>query len=143
MPLGLFRIRSFTASVIAFFLAAMGFFAAVVFLPRWFQFVLGNSATESGYQILPLLAGLIIAAVASGQIVARTGRYKALIVGALLRDGGRPLPADEPPARHAAAADLAVDGDHRARRRANLRGLHPRGAERGAGPGARHRRPAA
>ncbi len=84
VPLGLFRIRSFTASVMAFFLAAMGFFAAVVFLPRWFQFVLGNSATESGYQILPLLLGLIIAAVSTGQIVARTGRYKALTVGALL-----------------------------------------------------------
>jgi EmrB/QacA subfamily drug resistance transporter len=84
VPLGLFRMRAFTASVIAFFLAAMGFFAAVVFLPRWFQFVLGSSATESGYQILPLLAGLIIAAVSTGQIVARTGRYKALTVGALL-----------------------------------------------------------
>jgi EmrB/QacA subfamily drug resistance transporter len=84
VPLGLFRIRSFTASVMAFFLAAMGFFAAVVFLPRWFQFVLGNSATESGYQILPLLMGLIIAAISTGQIVSRTGRYKALTVGALL-----------------------------------------------------------
>ena len=83
-PLGLFRLRAFTASVIAFFLAAMGFFAAVVFLPRWFQFVLGSSATESGYQILPLLLGLIIAAVSTGQIVARTGRYKALTVIALL-----------------------------------------------------------
>ncbi|HKO34410.1 MAG TPA: MDR family MFS transporter [Candidatus Limnocylindria bacterium] len=84
VPLELFRIRAFTASVMAFFLAAMGFFAAVVFLPRWFQFVLGSSATESGYQILPLLAGLIIAAISTGQIVARTGRYKALTVGALL-----------------------------------------------------------
>jgi EmrB/QacA subfamily drug resistance transporter len=84
VPLGLFRMRAFTASVIAFFLAAMGFFAAVVFLPRWFQFVLSSSATESGYQILPLLAGLIVAAVSAGQIVARTGRYKALTVGALL-----------------------------------------------------------
>ena len=87
VPLGLFRIRAFTASVIAFFLAAMGFFAAVVFLPRWFQFVLGSSATESGYQILPLLAGLIIAAISTGQIVARTGRYKALTIGALLLTG--------------------------------------------------------
>jgi EmrB/QacA subfamily drug resistance transporter len=84
VPLGLFRIRAFTASVMAFFLAAMGFFAAVVFLPRWFQVVLDSSATESGYQILPLLLGLIVAAVSTGQIVARTGRYKALTVVALL-----------------------------------------------------------
>ncbi len=84
LPLGLFRIRAFTASVVAIFLAAMGFFAVVVFLPRWYQVVAGASATESGYQILPLLGGLIVSAVGSGQIVARVGRYKALILGALL-----------------------------------------------------------
>jgi EmrB/QacA subfamily drug resistance transporter len=84
LPLRLFGIRDFTASVLAFFLAAMGFFAAVVFLPRWFQVVNGNSATESGYQILPLLLGLIVSAIATGQIVSATKRYKALTVGALL-----------------------------------------------------------
>ena len=84
VPLRLFRIPAFTASVVAIFLAATGFFAVVVFLPRWYQVVGGASATESGYQILPLLGGLIISAVSSGQIVARTGRYKALILVALL-----------------------------------------------------------
>ena len=84
LPLGLFRIRAFTASVIAIFLAAMGFFTTVVFLPRWYQVVAGASATESGYQILPLLGGLIVSAVTAGQVVARVGRYKTLIFGALL-----------------------------------------------------------
>jgi MFS family permease len=65
------------------FLAAFGFFTAVIFLPRWFQTVAGASATESGYNLLPLLAGLIVSAIASGQIVARTGRYKILIFGSL------------------------------------------------------------
>ena len=84
VPPGLFRNRSFTISVAAFFLASFGFFAAVVFLPRWFQVVNGSSATESGYQILPLLGGLILSATGSGQIVARTGRYKLLLVSALV-----------------------------------------------------------
>ena len=84
VPLELFRIRSFSISVAAFFLASFGFLAAVVFLPRWFQVVNGSSATESGYQILPLLGGLIISATATGQLVARTGRYKALIFAALV-----------------------------------------------------------
>ena len=84
VPLSLFRMRTFTASVMAMFLAAMGFFAAIVFLPRWFQVVAGASATESGYQILPLLGGLIVSAVTAGQLVARTGRYKTLIVSALV-----------------------------------------------------------
>jgi EmrB/QacA subfamily drug resistance transporter len=84
VPIGLVRLRSFTVSVAATFLAAFGFFAAVVFLPRWFQVVNGSSATESGYQLLPLLGGLIVSAVVSGQIVARTGRYRWLIFVALL-----------------------------------------------------------
>jgi EmrB/QacA subfamily drug resistance transporter len=84
VPLDLFRNRSFTVSVASMFLAAFGFFTAVIFLPRWFQTVGGASATESGYNLLPLLAGLIVSAIASGQIVARTGRYKALIFGSLV-----------------------------------------------------------
>ncbi len=84
VPLELFRNRSFTVSVVAVFLAAFGFFATVVFLPRWFQVVAGSSATVSGYQMLPLLGGLIFSAVASGQIVSRTGRYRLLTFGALV-----------------------------------------------------------
>src|SRR5205823_2416300 len=82
VPIELFRNRSFTLSVIAMFMASMAFFAPVVFLPRWFQVVGGASATQSGYQILALLGGLIISAIVSGQIVARTGRFKPLALGA-------------------------------------------------------------
>jgi EmrB/QacA subfamily drug resistance transporter len=84
VPLELFRNRSFTVSVAAVFLASFGFFATVVFLPRWFQVVAGSSATVSGYQMLPLLGGLIFSAVAAGQIVSRTGRYRVLTFAALV-----------------------------------------------------------
>ena len=67
VPLSLFRLRTFTISVAAMFLAAFGFFTAIIFLPRWFQTVAGASATESGYNILPLLAGLIFSAIASAR----------------------------------------------------------------------------
>ena len=78
----LFRNRSFAISVTAMFMASMAFFAPIVFLPRWFQVVGGASATQSGYQILALLGGLILSATLSGQLVARTGRYKWLALGA-------------------------------------------------------------
>jgi EmrB/QacA subfamily drug resistance transporter len=89
IPLGLFRNRAFSISVIAMFAASMAFFAPIVFLPRWFQVVQGSSATQSGYQLLALLGGLIISAMGSGQIVARTGRYKvlALVAAATLGVG--------------------------------------------------------
>ena len=80
LPLSLFRNRSITVSLIAVFLAGFGFFGAIIFVPRWFQVVLGSSATESGYQILPLLAGLIVSSVVSGQVISRTGRYRWIIV---------------------------------------------------------------
>ena len=60
------------------------FFASVIFLPRYFQTVLGESATNSGYATLPLLLGVIISSISAGQLVARRGRYKALILGAIL-----------------------------------------------------------
>jgi MFS family permease len=78
--LSLFRNRSISVSLVAVFLAGFGFFGAIIFIPRWFQVVLGSSATESGYQILPLLAGLIVSSVVSGQVISRTGRYRWLIV---------------------------------------------------------------
>jgi EmrB/QacA subfamily drug resistance transporter len=84
IPLGLFRIRAVAISVGAAFLAASGFFTAIVFLPRWFQVVGGASATISGYEMLPLLGGIIISAVTGGQIVAKTGRYRRLMVGSML-----------------------------------------------------------
>lgn len=84
IPLGLFRNRAFTISVAGAFLAASGFFTAAVFLPRWFQVVGGASATSAGYQMLPLLGGIIVSATAAGQIVARTGRYRLLMAGALV-----------------------------------------------------------
>jgi EmrB/QacA subfamily drug resistance transporter len=84
VPLGLFRIRTFSISVAAMFFAGFGFLTAVIFLPRWFQTVEGLSATASGYSLLPLIIALIVSATLSGQIVARLGRYKWLMVGSLV-----------------------------------------------------------
>ena len=65
-PLDLFRDRSYAVTILATFLAAIGFFGAIIFLPRWFQFVQGISPTESGLQTLALLAGLILSSIVSG-----------------------------------------------------------------------------
>ena len=87
VPLDLFRTRTYAASMLATFFAAFAFFGAIIFLPRWFQIVQGYSPTFSGLALLPLMAGLIASSVASGLIVARTGRYKWLTVGAIVLMG--------------------------------------------------------
>jgi EmrB/QacA subfamily drug resistance transporter len=84
IPLGMFRNRTYTASLLSTFLVSFGFFGAIIFLPRWFQFVNGSSATESGYQIFPLLIGLIGSSIISGILVSRTGRYKPIILFGLV-----------------------------------------------------------
>lgn len=84
VPLDLWRGRTYAASILSTMLISFGFFGAIIFLPRWFQFVAGSSATESGYQTLPLLVGLIISSMLGGIIVSRTGRYKIVIVTGLV-----------------------------------------------------------
>ena len=84
IPLHLFRNRTFSASMISIFFATFGFGAMIIFLPFYFLIVEGASATESGYRFLPFMFGLIVASIASGQIVSRTGRYKAIVIGGLI-----------------------------------------------------------
>jgi EmrB/QacA subfamily drug resistance transporter len=84
VPLHLFRNRTFSASLVSTFFVNFGFGAAIIFLPLFFQVVEGNSATESGYRLLPFLVGLIGASILSGQLVARTGRYKLLLLGSMV-----------------------------------------------------------
>jgi EmrB/QacA subfamily drug resistance transporter len=84
VPLHLFRIRTYTSSMIATFFASFAFFGAIIFLPRWFQFVQGFTPTFSGLAALPLMVGLIFSSIVSGLIVSRTGRYKWLTVSAIV-----------------------------------------------------------
>lgn len=83
VPLELFRIRNYAVTIAATFLAAIGFFAAIVFLPRWLQFVQDVSPTESGLQLLPLLGGVILSSILGGVLVSRTGRFKWILSAAL------------------------------------------------------------
>jgi EmrB/QacA subfamily drug resistance transporter len=87
VPLHLFRNRTYSASMIATFFASFAFFGAIIFLPRWFQIVHGYSPTFSGLAALPLMVGLISSSIVSGILVARTGRYKWLTVGAIVLMG--------------------------------------------------------
>jgi EmrB/QacA subfamily drug resistance transporter len=76
MPLRLFRNSVFATSSIIGFVVGFAMFGAITFLPLYMQRVQGASATESGLRLLPLMAGLLLTSLASGQIISRTGRYK-------------------------------------------------------------------
>jgi MFS family permease len=88
VPVRLFRDPTFAVACVVVLLAVAGLFVSIVFMPRYFQFVHGASATSSGWQIMTLLLGLIVGAVGCGQIVARTGRWKILLLGAMAAGAG-------------------------------------------------------
>ena len=130
IPLGLFRNRTYSSSMVSSFFAAFAFFGAIVFLPRWFQVVHDFSPTYSGLAALPLMIGLIFSSIVSGFLVSRTGRYKWLLVGAIVLIGRGDPVHDPAERRHPAGGRLAVDVPRRSRRRADVLGLHDRRPER-------------
>ena len=76
IPLNLFRIRTFTVASTIGFVIGFTMFGAIVYLPLYLQVVHGSSPTQSGLQLLPLMAGLLLTFIVSGRLVSRTGRYK-------------------------------------------------------------------
>jgi EmrB/QacA subfamily drug resistance transporter len=76
LPLGLFRSSVFTVSSAMGFAIGMAMFGAIVFIPLYLQLVYGASPTSSGLRMLPLMAGILAAAIASGRAISRLGRYK-------------------------------------------------------------------
>jgi EmrB/QacA subfamily drug resistance transporter len=80
LPLDLFKNRIFTLSVITVMLVGLSMFGAIINLPLFIQGVQGQSATNSGNAILPLMFGSIVFSILSGQIVSRTGKYRILAV---------------------------------------------------------------
>ncbi len=85
LPASLFKNSIFTVSALASLLAAMGMFGSIMFIPLFFQGVLGLTATHSGQFMTPMMLSLLVAAIAGGVTVTKTGRYKAiaLLGGAL------------------------------------------------------------
>jgi predicted MFS family arabinose efflux permease len=82
LPLTLFRSSVFDVANAMGFTIGMAMFGAIVFIPLFLQLVYGASPTSSGLRLLPLMAGLLVAAIASGRAISRIGRYKIFpIVG--------------------------------------------------------------
>jgi EmrB/QacA subfamily drug resistance transporter len=76
LPLHLFRLRVFSITSLVGFIVGFGMFGAITYLPAFFQVVRGISPTVSGIYILPVMAGLLVTSITSGQVIARTGKYR-------------------------------------------------------------------
>ncbi|MET8471450.1 MFS transporter [Streptomyces sp. NPDC004856] len=91
IPMRLFRNAIFSKTSFLSVLIGAGMFGGMLMIPQYLQIVKGASPTRSGLEMLPLMAGMMIASIISGQITGKTGRYKIfptlgtlLMVAALL-----------------------------------------------------------
>jgi EmrB/QacA subfamily drug resistance transporter len=85
IPLKLFRSPTFSMATVLGVLVGFGMFGGMMTIPLYLQLVNGATPTESGFLMLPMILGLMIASIVSGQIISRTGRYRAFpIVGTFL-----------------------------------------------------------
>ncbi|WP_055547018.1 MDR family MFS transporter [Streptomyces kanamyceticus] len=85
LPMRLFANPVFTVCSILSFIVGFAMLGAMTFLPTYLQYVDGDSATISGVRTLPMVIGLLIASIFSGNVVSKTGTYRIFpIVGALV-----------------------------------------------------------
>src|SRR5262249_40914774 len=74
------------------FILGMAMFGGLLTLPLYLQIVKGATPTEAGLMLLPLVLGIMSGSIISGQVIARTGRYRIFpVVGALLMFAALPL----------------------------------------------------
>ncbi len=85
LPLRLFRGSVFATGAAQSFIIGIGMFGGIASIPLYLQIVKGASPTQSGLLILPLVVGIMTAALTAGQFTSRTGRYKIFpVVGSAL-----------------------------------------------------------
>ncbi|MFF3995061.1 DHA2 family efflux MFS transporter permease subunit [Streptomyces cyaneofuscatus] len=89
IPLRLFRNRTITLASIASLFVGIAMFAGTVFFSQYFQLARGKSPTMSGVMTIPMIAGLFLSSTVSGQVITKTGRWKAwLVTGGFLVTAG-------------------------------------------------------
>jgi hypothetical protein len=75
IPLSLFKNQIVSISLAVIFFTAFGMFGSIIFVPLFFQGVLGVTATTSGSFLTPMMLGVVFGSIASGQILSRTGGH--------------------------------------------------------------------
>jgi EmrB/QacA subfamily drug resistance transporter len=89
LPPRLFRNNVFAVTCALGFIVGFALFGSVTYLPLFLQVVNGASPTGSGLQLLPLIVGLLLTSIGSGQLISRTGRYKPFpIIGTAIMTVG-------------------------------------------------------
>ncbi|MFD7904800.1 MDR family MFS transporter [Kitasatospora sp. NPDC057904] len=84
LPMRLFRNPVFAVCSVLSFIVGFAMLGALTFLPTFLQYVDGDSATVSGVRMLPMVIGLLLASIASGNVVSKTGQYRLFPIAGTL-----------------------------------------------------------
>jgi EmrB/QacA subfamily drug resistance transporter len=85
IPMQLFKIKAASVTVVASVIVGMALFGGMMMLPLYLQIVHGASPTKSGLLMLPMVVGLMTAAMLSGQLISRTGKPRIFpIIGSAI-----------------------------------------------------------
>ena len=85
LPLRLFGNRTVTVGAISSTVVGIAMFGGLLTVPLYLQIVKGSTATEAGLQLIPFVVGIMAGSITSGQLIARTGRYRIFpIIGGTL-----------------------------------------------------------
>ncbi|HRF28173.1 MAG TPA: MDR family MFS transporter [Candidatus Saccharibacteria bacterium] len=76
IPLRFFKNRTYSLVMIVATLFGAGFMGSILYLTQFNQQVFGAGPTESGLMLIPMVAGIMVSAIGSGQLISRTGKYK-------------------------------------------------------------------
>ncbi|MFD9160476.1 MDR family MFS transporter [Streptomyces sp. NPDC059558] len=89
IPLRLFRNKTISLASAASLFVGIAMFSGTVFFSQFFQLARGESPTMSGILTIPMIAGLFVSSTLSGQVITKTGKWKAWLVsgGVLLTAG--------------------------------------------------------
>ncbi|MFI0980708.1 MDR family MFS transporter [Streptomyces sp. NPDC021093] len=89
IPLTIFRNRTVTLTTVASLFVGVAMFGGTVFLSQYFQIALGKSPTVAGLMSLPMILGLLVSSTIAGQIISKTGKWKAyLVAGGVIMTAG-------------------------------------------------------
>ena len=90
MPLGIYSNPVVSISLVAVFITGFAMFGSIIFIPLFFQGVLGASATSSGSFMTPMMMSMVVAAALSGQALSRLGGHYRLqgLIGIGIMTGG-------------------------------------------------------
>jgi EmrB/QacA subfamily drug resistance transporter len=76
LPPHLFRQQTFVITSTVGLIVGFALFGSVTYFPLYLQIVKGVSPTGSGMEMVPMMGGMLVTSIASGQLISRTGRYR-------------------------------------------------------------------